>query len=546
MHEDARTIEQGRVITSDICIVGAGAAGISLARQFIDTPYQVCLLESGGFEPDPDTQMLYRGRMTGVDDFAPGGSRLRFFGGTTNHWSGLCSVFDEHDFQERSWVPFSGWPIRKADLDSYYRTAQEVCQLGPFQYTDLSFWEDPSQNWERMPVSPSAIGHKMYQYSPPTRFGHVYRDELIGAENIRVLTYANATDIRTTADERAVTSIPVKCLNGNAFEVRARHYVLACGGLENPRLLLNATGTNPKGVGNTHNVVGRFFIQHPIVHSGMVALAGYRKSIALYRTIEAHGTRARAVLTVPVERQRQHKMLNFTASLKDYTPWYRTQEVPSNGYTSARSIYHSVRRGTFGSNDIDQSVVNVLEDFESLLRGVNSKLLGRPYTAPRLIGFQACIEQEPNPNSRITLYDERDELGLRRLSMNWQLTEQDRYTIRKGTEMFGQEIGRAGLGRMRLLNWLDEEGYWPEDLEGGYHHMGTTRMSSDPRQGVVNKHGTVHGIDNLHIAGSSVFTTAGCANPTLTIVALALRLADHLTTRLRHEPALSMSQMQAG
>jgi choline dehydrogenase-like flavoprotein len=140
------------------------------------------------------------------------------------------------------------------------------------------------------------------------------------------------------------------------------------------------------------------------------------------------------------------------------------------------------------------------------------------------------IDPAPNPASRITLSDERDALGQRRAQLDWRLDSLDKHSVNRTLEIMGAALGRAGLGRLQIVS--DDDTTWPEDIRGGWHHMGTTRMSDDPKQGVVDKHCQVHGISNLFVAGSSVFPTAGSGTPTMTLVSLALRLADRIKERM--------------
>ena len=140
MHIDARTLENGSVIEGDLCIVGAGAAGISMAMDWIGASQRVLLLEAGGFDYDARMQELYRGEIVGLPYFPLQSARLHYFGGTTGHWAGFCSTYDASDFEHRDWVPHSGWPIKRAELDPYYARAHRVLELGPYDY-DVASWQ---------------------------------------------------------------------------------------------------------------------------------------------------------------------------------------------------------------------------------------------------------------------------------------------------------------------------------------------------------------------------------------------------------------------
>jgi len=524
MHIDARYLEEGSTLTADICVVGAGAAGITIARTLANTSIDVCLLESGGLDGPGDEQSLYKGENVGLPYLPLHGGRLRYFGGTTNHWAGWCKPLDKIDLSERSWVPYSGWPITWDELKPYYASAQRICELDSFRY-DTDYWAHKFQDASPLPFSPSKIEHHITQLSPPTRFGKRYRRDVTEAPNVTVVTHANVTQIRTPPNGTAVSELQVDCLDGISFRVKAFQYVLACGGIENPRLLLNADEYAPNGLGNDHDLVGRFFMDHPSVTSAVVFFDD-QQHLSPYRfgRFDSEGSDVVFELKPSEEQQRSARLLNMAIRF-DYT---------SSGYYSARRLFQlfRARKLRFG-NDIDyisEAVSNVVADFEGVLRGANNALLGdSPYSGFKVLNVSTRMEQAPNPASRVKLGDDRDALGLRKVQLDWRLTNQEKRSIRISNRLLGEELGRTGLGRLRLREWLlREDVSWSSDLFGGWHHMGTTRMGISPQYSVCDPQCGVHGVDNLYIAGSSVFPTGGNAHPTLTIVALSLRLADHL------------------
>lgn len=273
---DYNTAHTGAVIETDLCIIGAGAAGITIAREFVDTPVRVCLIESGSDEIDYETQVLYQGENIGRDYYDLDVSRLRFFGGTTNHWGGRSRPLAEIDFQKRDWVPFSGWPINLSDVEPFYPRAHDICRIGPyFQYgTDV---------WDLIGVAPPAFDSEeltsiFWQYSRtydadiddyrPVSFGRDYRSVLKEAENLDVFLNANLTDIRLTDNAAAVNYVEIRSLSGKSAVVKARVIVLACGAIEIPRILLSSNNVETAGVGNRYDLVGRFFMEHPDVKCG--------------------------------------------------------------------------------------------------------------------------------------------------------------------------------------------------------------------------------------------------------------------------------------
>jgi choline dehydrogenase-like flavoprotein len=524
MHIDARNIEQGSTLDADICIVGAGAAGITIARALANTSIEVCLLESGGLDGPGDEQALYKGENVGLPYTPLHGGRLRYFGGTTNHWGGWCKPLDKIDLSERSWVPYSGWPLHWDELKPYYASAQRICEIDSFRY-DAEYWIHEFRDGPPLPFSPSKIEHTVTQFSPPTRFGKRYRPDVTEAPNVTVVTHANVTQIRTPPNCTTISELQVDCLNGNSFRAKASQYVLACGGIENPRLLLNSNEYAPNGLGNDHDLVGRFFMDHPTLTSA-VAFFDDRQPLSPYRFKQFDSEDSDIFFELkPSEEQQRSAELSNVAIRFDFT---------SSGYYSARRLFNlfRARKLRFGENMdyISEAVSNVVADFEGVLRGVNNALLGEtPFSAFKVLSVSTRMEQAPNPDSRVKLGDERDALGLRKVQLDWRLTDQEKRSVRISNRLLGEELGRTGLGRLRLHQWLQrEDAPWPSDLNAGWHHLGTTRMGRNPQYSVCDPQCRLHGVDNLYIAGSSVFPTGGNAHPTLTIVALSLRLADHL------------------
>jgi choline dehydrogenase-like flavoprotein len=521
---DARTLPEHTMIEAEVCIIGAGAAGITVAREFIGQPFRVCLLESGGLEFEEDTQDLYAGENIGHPYFQLDRTRLRFLGGTTNHWGGFCRPLDQIDFEIREWIPHSGWPFDKTHLAPFYERAQTICQLGPFTY-DVKDWE--TEDTPRIPFVGDRVVTQLFQFSPPTHFGKVYRVEIERATNVRTFLYANVVDIETSNNTRTVTRARVACLQGNRFWVSAKLFILAAGGIENPRLLLLSNKVQRAGLGNQNDLVGRFFMEHPEFVSGSWLLSDPSLPLGLYKVHpkvnNGKKVKVRGMVTLSSEILRSEGLLSASATLEPSDP-------RSEGVASAQFPLEATRRG-YLPDDFMEHLSNVIADIDNIddgAIGVYRKFLNRIQSFPIVVmSLYNRIEQAPNPESRVVLSDQRDSLGQYRVRLDWQLGSIDKRSIRRTHEIVGQELGRAGLGRLRLT--LDEgDTTWPHSMRGGNHHIGTTRMHIDPKKGVVDENCQVHGVSNLFIAGSSVFPTGGSANPTLTIVALAVKLADHL------------------
>jgi len=520
----------GEVIECDLCIAGSGAAGLSIALQYIDQrQLDVVVLEGGGRGLSLASQEIYLGPNLGIDYFDLDLTRLRYFGGTTNHWGGWCRPLDPMDFEVRSWVPHSGWPIGHKDLAPFRPVAHQILDLKSLDYAPEALVGETAGLFQ---FDQKLLENKLWRLSAPaTNFNSKYQTVLEQAEAVTVYLNANLTNVQSSPDGRRVVRFDVLNNGGKRRQIQSRHYVLALGGLENPRILLNSRSRHPNGLGNQHDVVGRYFQEHPhgpfseiLIDRGMDR--GYRYG---RRKTKDGGLAIRRGICVTETAQRNFKILNHSAFIK---PRLETHRKKSKGWHALRDLLGKVEDDY--KDDFWEDVWEVIKDIDGTAKGVYNHALGITDVPPQKTTIKTQCEQAPNPSSRVVLIDEVDRLGLQRIGLDWRLTELDKHTIRTATQILGQEMGRLGLGRVKLPPWLlnDDPNDWGEELTGGHHQMGTTRMAEDPRLGVVDKDCRVHGLENLYIAGSSVFPNGGMANPTLTIVELALRLAQHLKQKL--------------
>lgn len=509
---DTRELPPGTVIEADLAIVGGGIAGIAIAREFEQSGLDVCILESGGEEPEKAVQDLYSGKaqMRGpigeardIDDYLTS-SRFRYFGGSGNAWGGKCVPLDPADFEARDWVPDSGWPMTREQLQPYYDRACDLFEIGRFP-------ADMSANWK--PERPAAdLGNADLQ-SLPRRFTRctgattdgtysAFKASVAESATVRVYLNANVCDIRLRNDGGAVESLEVATLDGRRFAARASRYILATGGIENARLLLASNSVAPKGIGNGNDLVGRYFQGH--VTLGLYdGAAGRNTSFFLSRLNQSFGLYVdgdrqdvQAVFGPTQAAQQRHRLRNCT--LTPFRIWYTPQR-------SSQTIM----------------------DLAGLLEN------GRSGTVTERGGhFQYffMLEQSPNTRSRITLTDERDPLGVPRVRLDWDFSNQDFEELDRAVDFLRRELGRTGQGRVEWPLLHDEI---IATMRASRHHNGATRMHVNASRGVVNPDCRVHGVSNLYVAGSSIFPTGGIANPTLTLVALGMRLADYLKQELR-------------
>lgn len=494
-------------LEADLCIVGAGPAGITVAREFAGGRRRVIVLESGGLELDPETTALSGGTVTGRPYFPLEEARSRVLGGTTEQWAGECRALDELDFLPHEWIPASGWPFERAALDPYYERARPICEIG-----DGPFLGD----WTALGLSPLERPGDRFRtaglhYSPRTHFGARYRDELAAAENIRVVLGATAVELETPADPGRLSAVRAAALSGRQFRVAARAYVLACGGIENPRLLLESDRVAVDGLGNAHGLVGRYFMEHLFLDEAAV-MTGPPGAVSdfYWPGREIRAGRVRGILELDPETRRRERLGNFAGLLSSVTR--------DSARLAARYVAFETLKG--------RRPVAGWRRFRAAAEHLAASGPGRQAR----YWLKNAMEQVPNADSRIVLGRELDQLGCRRVELQWRLSAEDKQTAHRAHAILAEDFASAGVRFTSLMG--EESDPWPAGVRGARHHMGTTRMHIDPKRGVVDGECRVHGIGNLYLAGSSVFPTSGAANPTLTIVALALRLADRLIDRL--------------
>lgn len=536
MHADLRHLPSGHEFEADLCIVGAGIAGINIARQFKDSPYRVVLLESGGLDYEPETQQLAEGENLGFEYYPLHDARLRLFGGTTAIWGGRAALLDEIDFLPRPWVPFSGWPVRRPELQVWYDRARAVLDLDPLPL-DERLW--PQLGIDAPGFDPDVLRTAFWQFDRCAgRHSASHCKDLWSSRSIQVVTHANVTHLQAFPGGTGIHTVHIAEPGGKKATVRAKQFVLAAGGIENARLLLASNDVLPGGIGNDHDLVGRFFMEHPHARGARVHVEPGN----LWRLLRwfsgfhwLDGQMVAACLRPGEKLQEREGILNTSFALA-------CRQHPGQQLAMGARAYQAAKHG-LEPTSLNRNLWSL---FKRALLGISHYTDPlRPWMLTRLDarGIYAVVraEQAPNPDSRLTLSTERDALGVPRIALDWRFSELDRHSVRVTMAAFDQELRRLRLGRVEPMSWLGEaDCLWQTDPLvsahpiGGFHHMGTTRMADAPEHGVVDANGRVFGIANLYVAGSSVFPTSGWANPTLTLLALSLRLGEHVTQVLRH------------
>jgi len=525
MIQDLRTLEDGVQFNADVCLIGAGAAGITLALELNDTNLSVILLESGGLQPKESDQNLNDGDTTGLLYKGLKHGRARSLGGATKLWFGQCIRFDSIDFEKRPWVAHSGWPIGATDLDSWYQRAERMFSIHGERYDEEVYkkMRTPAPSWNK-----DRIRTHFTIYSPKVDWGSLYGGRLERSQQVQVLLHANVTEIQTDENSRIAEAVLVRTLAGGRAHIRANAVVLCCGGIENARLLLLSNRFNSRGLGNDHDLVGRFLQDHPNGFTATLKTKDVRALCDLFALQYQGPLRYFPKFPLGIATQRSEQALNCTSHLV-------FEYAEDSGIASLKEIYRSLRRRKLPPN-LMTHLKHIALHLPEVARATSRRyFFGKsPLGKPRRILLQCHTEQEPDPNSRVTLSPNRDALGLFRGKVDWRLNHSERHSVQVMTTAMGTELKRLGLAELQPEPWLNEPGdAWKSKLSDCFHHIGTTRMSDSPKTGVVDRNCEVFGVRRLYVAGSSVFPTSGYANPTLTIVAMAMRLAGHLKAELR-------------
>lgn len=517
--DDSEAISEGAVLQVDLCIVGSGAAGITTAMQFAGRREQVLVLEGGGLSISGESQSLYQAHQSGLDYFDLSACRLRYFGGTTNHWGGYCRENDPIDYERRPALGLQGWPLSYDDIRPFVERAARVLGLEPHRFRPESeFGKHLDAGHSLLEAVSTQLETKVFLLTDHLRFAEIHLPAIRSAENLRVLKRSNAVHITVDPSARRVTRVRIKGAGGRNFFVEAKMFVLAAHALENARLLLASNDVVPEGLGNAGDHVGRYFMEHPHLVSGLFFPSprfpmAYSRDRMLRLNMNAN-------LSLTRKAMESHGTLQYYCRFRPIYDFERTAQA-------LRRVYGDLGAGfdmqTFRAlSHVSRRPLKTMR-YAAYRAGVHEP-------APLAFGLDHRIEQAPNPNSRVTLSDERDTLGVPRLTFHWALNEVDYRTFQVGQQVVVDEFTRLGFGRFKAPQ-LNAE-LINASVTGHYHHIGTTRMGHSASDSVVDADCKVHGTDNLYVAGSSIFASSGYSGPTMMIMAFSLRLAEHLAHRL--------------
>ncbi|HTJ96391.1 MAG TPA: GMC family oxidoreductase [Rhodocyclaceae bacterium] len=548
MISDANAIPRDTCLQASICIIGTGAAGIPLALKLSGHGLSIIVLEAGYLAENAQTQSLYAGEVADERLHSPPDKyRQRRFGGSTAIWGGRCMPFDPIDFEAREYLPGSGWPIAFDELAPFYPEANKWAEAGQYEYdADVLFGTAEEAMFQGF-TSKTLRTNSLERFSCPTNFGARYEKRLRLAPDIQVLLGANCTGLKLDPDASGVQTTTVATLAGNRFSVTANTFVLATGGIETARLLLASNDVCPAGIGNAHDLVGRNYMCHIAGNVGTLTVNGDTRNVRHEYETSADGIYCRRRLCLSEAEQKRLGVGNMVARLhfpRIADPSHKIGVL--SGLFLAKNFisYEYGKRLNDGKSSFGtyaKHALNVVGDAWDTSAFLTHWLRRRTFAErkfPSVIlrnrsnrfSLEVHSEQFPNPDSRITLSEKLDDFGLPRVKVDWRYSAADIESVRKTLEAFSLEFAKSKVARLEFDPDTLEEDLTRFGAYGG-HHIGTARMGDDEKDSVVDRNCRVHATHNLFIASSAVFPTSSQANPTLTIIAMSLRLADHLLAR---------------
>ena len=529
----SRELEMAASIKADVCICGSGPAGITLAHALEASGRSVCIVESGIDKPNEEIQHLNDLENVGFPLRPRFVNRLRMIGGTSNLWPGRCVCLDPIDFEQRPWVPLSGWPVAYSEYMAYMEKSAQILRL-PAASPETKMADN-----EAFPHIPaldawSAAGLDITEGlwgKTPARFWPLFKKRLIRSANQTLIADMTLTGINFSDNGEQVTSLETRDRSGRRFTVRAEQYILALGGLENTRMLLLAVEKSAQAR-IPRAPLGKHYMDHPKTTCGRIELA---QGVDWRRLVGRHSVangRRQLLLRLSPQTQRREELLNAYINLE---PSY-SGGTEANYNRTIEILKRLLRKGHVG-NRLDLSEMEGMRD---LIYQLSPDEIV-PYPVYRLLQFVKLhlkkpprhlvivnnCEQIPNENSALSLSEEQDKYGNPRIKLHWEISPVEIDTLVSMQTYLAGFLEKTEIGKLVSdVSALSDAQYTDAS-----HHMGGTRMSTDPNTGVVDEHLKVHGVDNLYVVGSSTFPTGGAANPTWSIVALSLRLADRLTSR---------------
>ncbi len=510
MFKDLKNFSTNTNLEYDICIIGSGPAGISLAKELSDSNYKITILESGGLETEDEYQELNNGENSGPSYLSLYSSRLRCFGGAGKLWAGVCAPYKKDEFNKKSFINLSGWPISLSDLEEYYTKAGEMLGIVHSKFYDKSLLGNTlkEKSFKEFNRKDSFLSANVFQISSPENrdLAEKYRTIFESSKSIDVIFHSTVTELNLTNDTSGIESVSIADLNGKKSKIKAKLFVLACGALENPRILLMSNKLNKNGIGNNNGLVGSCFMSHPGVND-VAQIYKESPDECVAKNQNNKNFKYKVVYEMSSKQRFEQKTLRHSLSIS-----------PSKDLLD-KSTYTNNRFFSEGIKLFENT--NFLHKILCFFKSENEYL-------PKNWNLSVGLEQPPRLSNKLKLHKTKDDLGMPKIDMHWDdISQIEKETVIKSTETMARELGLLGIGKIKFKNeLLSGESYKIDDPIN--HHIGTTRMSNSPKTGVVDKNCKVFGVSNLYIAGSSVFPTSSIVNPTYTIIALSLRLGKYI------------------
>lgn len=506
MFKDFKKIFSNKVMEYDICIIGSGPAGISVAKQLLETNKRIAILESGGLEIEDEYHDLNQGINSGPNYLSLDNSRLRCFGGAGKLWAGHCVPFKKDEFDKKLFIPLSGWPISLDDLKIYYKKAADMLGISYEKFFDENLFGNTyeEKSFNELNSNGSLITSNIKQISSSINrdFSEKYKKEFINSKNLDVIYHATVICLNSSDNAKNIKSVTLSDLNDNKALLKAKIFVLACGALENPRILLNSNKTYKNGIGNENGMVGSCFMSHPSINEVAEVKKNKQTCVSYDKSIDY-----KVNFEVSSKERYKQKILRHSINF-----------VPSKNQINSKH----------------QSYKSGLSDYFKILNNTNlfnrifcKAIFDKEFSSKNWV-INIGLEQPPLMSNKINLDKMKDKLGMPLINLYWaKLSKIEEDTVIKAVKNTARTLGLQSSGRIKFTDELLNGSAFNFD-DPINHHIGTTRMSDNPKTGVVDKNCKVFGILNLYITGSSNFPTSSIANPTYTIVALSLRLGEYL------------------
>jgi choline dehydrogenase-like flavoprotein len=504
-----------------VCVIGAGAAGISLARDLAYRGFDVSLLDAGGLGFETQTHNLYSGQTIGQTFSGLTDGRFRGLGGTTSQWGGQILPIDAHIFEPRAWVANSGWPISRSDLDTWYLKALEL--------EGLSSAEDDTNNlWRALGLTPPDYGEGLMstfsKFCPETNFATLYKSDLIKHPKLLTVLHANVCELVPNSKFDTIQAVKIRSLNGRESHIRARTFVFCGGGIETVRLLLQPNSETNQPLFGNQTLLGQHFMDHPVSDLAKLIPKSLDNPNAYFDYCAYNSIRYHPKLKLPVVLQQHLETLDVCGTIN----------VNLGGIDHLAIAYETVRK--IRTQQYSRLKVSDLMHLISHLPTLAWHKLPYGQAAYRQKNNQTYhltlhTEQSPDSPSRLSLGSGRDRLGLIPIKVDWHITDQELYSLRQFARHAKTVFESRGLAEVEFIEGFEDDDTIKASMRESYHHIGGTRMSESAHTGIVDKNLKMFGVDNAYICSTSVFPSAGFVNPTHTLIALGLRLAEHLSTQ---------------